>query len=140
MTVAARRSSIVARSSAARRFAAVERLRRALFSPSKLLAVGALALALSAQSAFAQSDVMPNVSILVTTEYAGYVDMTSHFYSDPNQTYDQTIALEGGFLALSSDALAPVYDKNTKTLYLREFDKQHKKNSRTKIEISILTT
>lgn len=54
MTVAARRSSIVARSSAARRFAVVERLRRALFSPSKLLTVGALALALSAQSAFAQ--------------------------------------------------------------------------------------
>lgn len=126
MTVAARRSSIVARSSAARRFAAVERLRRALFSPSKLLTVGALALALSAGSAFAQENVMPNASILVVTENSGYVDITGYSYSDPNQSYDQTIALEGGGLALSGDVLTPVYDKTTKTLYLRGFDKPYK--------------
>lgn len=126
MTVAARRSSIVARSSAARRFAVVERLRRALFSPSKLLAVGALALALSAQSAFAQVQVMPNDSFLVVTDNNGYANITGFSYSDPNQTYDKTIALQGGFLALSNDALAPVYDKTTKTLYLRGFDKPYK--------------
>lgn len=52
------------------------------------MTVGALAPALSAQSAFAQENVMPNASLLVVTESGGYVDITGFSYSDPNQTYD----------------------------------------------------
>lgn len=117
MTVAARRSSIVARSSAARRFAVVERLRRALFSPSKLLAVGALALALSAQSAFAQETV---TGAMEAKNYVvnGTLDLTGAFYGDVTQNYgDYSINLNGGTLKLSSETWRPIYDAETETLY-----------------------
>lgn len=103
MTVAARRSSIVARSSAARRFAAVERLRRALFSPSKLLAVGALALALSAQSAFAQGTSNTVISPGETFNIGDVLIHQTVVGSDGQQTdilVEPRITLDGGTLRL----------------------------------------
>ncbi|MBQ9128769.1 MAG: hypothetical protein IJY15_13545, partial [Thermoguttaceae bacterium] len=106
-------------STVARRSVVVERLRRLLFSPSKLSAVGALALTFAtAAPALAQTYTMPNIDISVA-EYGGMLDLTEFFsYNDPSQTYDSTISLDGGVIWLSTSLVAPTYDAETETLHM----------------------
>ncbi len=102
-----------------RRSAVVERLRRLLFSPSKMLAVGALALTFAtSEPASAQMLTMPNFNISVA-ENGGLLYLADWYaYNDPSQTYDSTITLDGGTIALSTSMTAPVYDAETKTLHM----------------------
>lgn len=103
----------------ARRSAVVERLRRLLFTPSKLLAVGALALTFAtADDASAQTYTMPNVDVGVA-DYGGLLYLADFYaYNDPSQVYDSTISLDGGTLALSTNMTAPIYDAETQTLHM----------------------
>jgi len=102
-----------------RRSAVVERLRRVLFSPSKASVVGALALAFAlAEPASAQMLTMPNFNISVA-ENGGLLYLADWYaYNDPSQTYDSTITLDGGTIALSTSMTAPIYDPETQTLHM----------------------
>lgn len=106
---------------ACRRFssAVVERLRRVLFSPSRFLAVGALALTFATtEDASAQTFTMPNANISVA-ENGGLLYLADWYaYNDPSQNYDATITLDGGTIALSTYTTAPVYDAETQTLHM----------------------
>ena len=97
----------------------VERLRRVLFSPSKALAVGALALIFAtAEPASAQMLTMPNIDIGVA-DYDNFLYLADFYaYNDPTQTYDKTITLDGGTIALSTSMTAPIYDPETQTLHM----------------------
>ncbi|MBQ2789611.1 MAG: hypothetical protein IJE97_08225, partial [Thermoguttaceae bacterium] len=103
-----------------RRSLVIERLRRVLFSPSKLSVVGALALILAtADASFAQTYTMPNFNISVA-ENGGLLYLADWYaYNDPSQAYDKTITLDGGTIALSTGTTAPVYDAETQTLHMR---------------------
>ena len=108
----------------ARRSAVVERLRRLLFTPSKLLTVGALALTFAtADAALAQTSGVV-VGTLANRDYnvADYADSTLDLTGaryDINTTYDSTITLGGGTLKLSTGTSGPVYDAENETLYMR---------------------
>ncbi|MBQ9128886.1 MAG: hypothetical protein IJY15_14145, partial [Thermoguttaceae bacterium] len=102
-----------------RRSAVVERLRRVLFSPSKSPVVGALALLFATSApAFAQTYTMPNFNISVA-ENDNFLYLADWYaYNDPSQTYDKTITLDGGTIALSTSTTAPIYDPETQTLHM----------------------
>ncbi len=126
MPSAYRRSSAVV----TRRAAVIERLRRALFSPSKILAVGALTLAFAAAgNAFAQTPSGVVTGTLANqdynaTDYAdSTLDLTGARY-DINTNYDSTITLGGGTLKLSTGTSGPVYDAANETLYIRSLSNQ----------------
>ena len=106
-------------SPAVSRSAVVERLRRVLFSPSKALAVGALALTFAtAGTAFGQTYTMPNVDVSVA-EYDNILYLADFYaYNDPSQTYDKTITLDGGTIVLSTGTTAPIYSPETQTLHM----------------------
>ena len=114
-------------STVARRSVVVERLRRLLFSPSKLSAVGALALTFAtAAPALAQQPSGVVTGTLANQDYnvADYADSTLDLTDaryDINTNYDSTITLGGGTLKLSTGTSGPVYDAANETLYMRMF-------------------
>ncbi len=95
-----------------RRFAVVERLRRALFAPSKSLAVCALALALSAGTAFGDDAV---VGTLKAQNYVvdGTLDLTLASYDAALKYAPYSIALNGGALKITTGTTAPMLDSGT---------------------------
>lgn len=122
MPSAYRRSSAVV----TRRAAVIERLRRALFSPSKILAVGALTLAFAAGNAFAQEALDSTVTGELKTQNYNVQDYKNNVLDLTGTTYNKTsldyspysIALNGGTLYLTTNTTSPICDIKSETLYV----------------------
>lgn len=92
----------------------LERLRRVLFAPSRLLAVGALTLAfVNENAAFAQHYAIPNVDF--TVDAGETLDLSQYVYV-PSQNYDSVIKLNGGSIIFSRYATATRYNSNARSL------------------------
>ncbi len=92
----------------------LERLRRLLFAPARLLAVGALTLAfVNVNDAFAQHYAMPNVDF--TVDAGETLDLSQYVYV-PSQNYDSVIKLNGGSIILSRYATTTRYNSNARSI------------------------